>query len=159
MLSTGSHSRDTGLWLLQTPLIPVNFCWAGNLGSTDSATARCASPAPVCGANPPTAQRVFPVAPVQNRYSATFRRYDDELAYCEAHDIGFIPSYPLSQRHHASPSQISLAWLLQRSPVMLPIPGTSQCAHLEENIAAADIVLSDEDYAEMNHLADLHQKR
>jgi len=120
------------------------------------------------------AQQVFPVATVQNQYSATFRQYDAVLAYCETNGIGFIPWYPLSggtlvrsdspvatiaQQHHASPSQISLAWLLQRSPVMLPIPGTSQCAHLEENVAAADIVLSDEDYAEMNRPADLHQKR
>lgn len=113
------------------------------------------------------AEKAFPVAAVQNRYSATFRRYDDVLAYCESHGIGFIPWYPLSggalakpdspigsiaQRRHARPSQIALAWLLKRSPVILPIPGTSQRAHLEENVAAANFELSDEEFASLDAL-------
>lgn len=108
------------------------------------------------------ARKVFPVATVQNHYSAGFRLYDQVLDHCEAHGIGFIPWYPLSggklakmdsplaaiaQRHDASPAQVALAWLLKRSPVMLPIPGTAQRAHLEENAAAAEIVLSDEEFA------------
>jgi aryl-alcohol dehydrogenase-like predicted oxidoreductase len=120
------------------------------------------------------AQQVFPVATVQNRYSVTFRMHDDVLAYCEAHGIGFIPWYPLSgggllkpdsplatvaQRHHASMSQIALAWLLRRSPVMLPIPGTSQRAHLEENVGAADIVLSDEEFLALDELTTAARKR
>jgi aryl-alcohol dehydrogenase-like predicted oxidoreductase len=107
------------------------------------------------------AEKVFPVATVQNRYSATFRRYDDVLDHCEARGIGFIPWYPLSggaltgpesslaeiaRRHQASAAQVAIAWLLKRSPAMIPIPGTSKRAHLEENVAAADIELSDEEF-------------
>ena len=103
------------------------------------------------------ARRVFPVATVQNRYSITHRVHEHELDYCERNGIGFIPWYPLAggklsgvdsplaaiaNRHQAKPAQIALAWLLQRSPVMLPIPGTSKRAHLEENVAAARIALS-----------------
>lgn len=120
------------------------------------------------------AQQVFPVATVQNRYSVTFRLHDDVLAYCAAHGIGFIPWYPLSgggllkpdsplatvaRRHHASMSQIALAWLLRRSPVMLPIPGTSQRAHLEENVGAADIALSDEEFQALDELTTAARKR
>lgn len=114
------------------------------------------------------AEKVFKVATVQNRYSATFRRYDEVLDYCETRGIGFIPWYPLSggaltkidsplaeiaRRHQASPTQIALAWLLKRSPAMIPIPGTSQRAHLEENVAAADIALSDDEFDALGGLA------
>jgi pyridoxine 4-dehydrogenase len=107
------------------------------------------------------AAKVFPVATVQNRYSATFRQNEDVLDYCGSRGIGFIPWYPLSggalsspdsplaeiaRRHQASSAQIAIAWLLKRSPVMIPIPGTSKRAHLEENVAAADIELSDEEF-------------
>lgn len=107
------------------------------------------------------ARKAFPVATVQNHYSATFRVYEGVLDYCETNGIGFIPWSPLSggslaqsdsplseiaRRHQASPSQVALAWLLKRSDVMLPIPGTSQRAHLEENVAAAELVLSDEEF-------------
>ena len=120
------------------------------------------------------AEAFFPVTTVQNRYSVTFRMHDDVLAYCETHGIGFIPWYPLSgggllkpgsplamvaQHHHASMSQIALAWLLQRSPVMLPIPGTSHRAHLEENVGAADIVLSDEEFQALDELTTAARKR
>ena len=114
------------------------------------------------------AERVFPVATVQNHYSTTFRHYEEVLSYCERRGIGFIPWYPLSggalakpdspvasiaQQHHASTSQIAIAWLLKRSAVMLPIPGTSQRAHLEQNVAAADVVLSDAEFASLQGLA------
>jgi aryl-alcohol dehydrogenase-like predicted oxidoreductase len=87
------------------------------------------------------------------------------VEYCERHQIGFIPWYPLAagdltrggsvlsriaKSHNATPSQIALAWLLQRSPVILPIPGTSKVKHLEENIAAANIRLSAEEAAALN---------
>jgi aryl-alcohol dehydrogenase-like predicted oxidoreductase len=102
------------------------------------------------------ARKVFPVATVQNRYNLGDRASEDVLKYCEQHGIGFIPWYPLAagalksggaldrvaQSHKATPGQIALAWLLKRSPVMLPIPGTSQVAHLVENAAAAEIALS-----------------
>ncbi|HEY4224133.1 MAG TPA: aldo/keto reductase [Myxococcota bacterium] len=106
------------------------------------------------------AQRYFQVVSVQNRYSPSARGHDPVLDYCEKHSIGFIPWAPLgggalaksgsaldklAAKHKASPSQIALAWLLARSPVMLPIPGTSSVAHLEENVGAASIKLSDDE--------------
>ncbi|WP_394779316.1 aldo/keto reductase [Undibacterium sp.] len=107
------------------------------------------------------ASKYFKVATVQNRYNLVDRSSEDVLDYCTEHGIGFIPWYPLAagdltqpgslfdtiaKRHKATPGQIALAWLLKRSPVVLPIPGTSKVKHLEENMAAADIVLSDEEF-------------
>ena len=114
------------------------------------------------------ARKVFPVATVQNMYNLTARRSEDVLDYCERNGIGFIPWYPLAagdlakpgtaldriaHAHNATPGQIALAWVLKRSPVMLPIPGTSKVKHLEENVAAADIVLSDEEFATLDKAA------
>ena len=114
------------------------------------------------------ARKVFPVATVQNMYNLTARRSEDVLDYCERNGIGFIPWYPLAagdlakpgtaldriaHTHNATPGQIALAWVLKRSPVMLPIPGTSKVKHLEENVAAADIVLSDEEFATLDKAA------
>ncbi len=111
------------------------------------------------------AQKVFPVATVQNRYNLADRASEAVLEYCEAQGIGFIPWFPLAagdlarpgsvldaiaKKHNAAPSQIALAWVLKRSPVLLPIPGTSKVAHLEENVAAVDITLSDEDFATLD---------
>jgi len=108
------------------------------------------------------ARKVFPVATVQNQYNLVSRHSEDVLNYCEKHGIGFIPWYPLAagnlarpgslldgiaKKHGATPAQIALAWVLKRSPVMLPIPGTGKVRHLEENVAAAGIVLSDADFA------------
>ena len=107
------------------------------------------------------AAKVFPVATVQNRYNLIDRSSEDVLKYCEEHDIGFIPWFPLgsgelakpgsmldgiAKEHGAGPGQIALAWLLKRSRVMLPISGTSQVAHLEENVAAAAIELTDAEF-------------
>jgi pyridoxine 4-dehydrogenase len=113
------------------------------------------------------AQKFFPVATVQNRYNITDRASEVVLAYCEEHKIGFIPWRPiaggtleadgvmadLQKKYDATPGQLSLAWLLKRSPVMLPIPGTGKVAHLEENTAAAAIELGDEDFAALDGLA------
>ena len=111
------------------------------------------------------AQKFFPVATVQNLYNLGNRQSEKVLEHCVQHGIGFIPWYPLAagelarpgsvldeiaHRHKASASQIALAWLLKRSPVMLPIPGTGSVAHLEENVAAADLVLSDADFAALD---------
>jgi len=111
------------------------------------------------------ASHVFPVATVQNRYNLVDRGSEDVLEYCEQHRIGFIPWYPLAagelaksgsildrvaKAHGATPGQIALAWLLKRSPAMLPIPGTSKVKHLEENVAAVDIKLTDEEYAALD---------
>ena len=107
----------------------------------------------------------FKVATVQNRYNLIDRSSEEVLEYCEKHDIGFIPWSPLAagdlaksgsvleklaKKHDASPSQLALAWLLRRSPVMLPIPGTSKVAHLEQNVAAARIALSDEQFGALD---------
>jgi pyridoxine 4-dehydrogenase len=107
------------------------------------------------------AQKFFKVATVQNLYNLADRSSEKVLDHCAAHGIGFIPWYPLAagdlarpgsvldgiaKKNNASPSQIALAWVLKRSPVMLPIPGTGKVAHLEENVAAAGIVLSDADF-------------
>jgi aryl-alcohol dehydrogenase-like predicted oxidoreductase len=108
------------------------------------------------------ASKVFPVATVQNAYNLADRGSDDVVDYCEANGIGFIPYYPLGDGSLAeaggaldrlakakgcTAGQIALAWLLKRSPVMLPIPGTSKVAHLEENVAAAGIELTDAEFA------------
>jgi pyridoxine 4-dehydrogenase len=112
------------------------------------------------------AQRAFKVATVQNRYNFADRSSEDVLDYCEKHGIGFIPWFPLgagdlskpgsaldaiAHAHGATPGQIALAWLLQRSPVMLPIPGTSKVAHLEENVVAADIKLTSAEFTALDH--------
>ncbi len=111
------------------------------------------------------AQRYFPVATVQNQYNLIDRKSEAVLDYCEKHGIGFIPWFPLAagdlakpgsalsdiaRRLGATPSQIALAWTLKRSHVMLPIPGTSRVEHLEENVAAANLHLRDDDFAELD---------
>jgi len=111
------------------------------------------------------ARKVFPVATVQNRYNLVDRTSEKVLDYCTEHRIGFIPWFPLAagdlakpgspldqvaHAHKAEPSQIALAWVLKRSPVMLPIPGTSKVAHLEANVAAVNISLSDSDFATLD---------
>ena len=107
------------------------------------------------------ASKYFKVATVQNRYNLVDRTSEDVLDYSAKHNIGFIPWYPLAagdlakpgslldtiaRKHNAAPSQIALAWVLKRSPVMLPIPGTSKVKHLEENVAAVNITLSDDEF-------------
>ncbi len=111
------------------------------------------------------ARAVVPVATVQNRYNLADRGSEDVLEHCEREGIGFIPWFPLdagrlaepggavaeiARAHGATPGQVALAWLLRRSPVMLPIPGTSSIAHLEENVAAAALELTDEDVARLD---------
>ena len=108
------------------------------------------------------AQKHFPVTTVQNLYNVRDRTHEDVLVYCEQHGIGFIPWYPLAagrlgelggavdvvaRKIGATTSQVALAWLLRRSPVMLPIPGTGDEKHLDENTAAAQLRLDDADYA------------
>jgi pyridoxine 4-dehydrogenase len=110
------------------------------------------------------AREIVPIASVQNRYSLIDRGYEDVLDFCERESIGFIPWFPLATgdlarpggpldemaaRHRAAPGQIALAWLLQRSTVMLPIPGTSSVEHLEENVAAVEVRLSREEFEEL----------
>jgi aryl-alcohol dehydrogenase-like predicted oxidoreductase len=113
------------------------------------------------------ARRLAPVTTVQNLYNLVNRKSEDVLEYCEANAIGFIPWFPLAtgelarpgsrlsrmaEARQASPAQLALAWLLHRSPVVLPIPGTSKVAHLEDNMAAALLQLSDDEAAELQSL-------
>jgi pyridoxine 4-dehydrogenase len=114
------------------------------------------------------AQKIVPVVSVQNRYSLADRRHEQTLTWCEQHGIAFLPWYPmaagkllkpdhpfsqilaqLAARYNASPAQLSLAWLLHRSPVMLPIPGTSKLHHLEENVAAASLQIGPDEWAQL----------
>jgi aryl-alcohol dehydrogenase-like predicted oxidoreductase len=118
------------------------------------------------------AQKIVPIVSVQNRYSLADRRHEETLAWCEQRGVAFLPWYPIvagkilkadhpsagtlsgiAARHRATVAQILLAWLLHRSPVMLPIPGTSKVVHLEENIAAAELKLSAEYLAEIEAAA------
>ncbi|HEX3824423.1 MAG TPA: aldo/keto reductase [Mycobacteriales bacterium] len=109
-------------------------------------------------------REVVEVVSVQNLYNLSDRQHEDVLDYCEREGLGFIPWFPLAtgklardggplakaaERHGSGGSQLALAWLLRRSPVMLPIPGTSSVAHLEENCAAATIELTDEEFNEL----------
>ena len=112
------------------------------------------------------ASEVFRVATVQNSYNLADRDSDDVVDYCEANNIGFIPYYPLggdgelartggpldrlAKAKGVTPGQVALAWLLKRSPVMLPIPGTSKLRHLEENAAAAAVTLTDAEFASLD---------
>jgi len=108
------------------------------------------------------ARKVVPIAAVQQWYSLSERKYDAEVDYCTREGIPFVPFYPLrgaegraleelARRIGATTRQVALAWLLKRSPVMLPIPGTLSLAHLEENLAAQHIELSDEDFEALRH--------
>jgi pyridoxine 4-dehydrogenase len=114
------------------------------------------------------ARRIVPIVSVQNRYSFADREWDYVVDYCERNGIVFIPWFPLgagriagevlnqvAQAHHASPTQVALAWLLQRSAVMLPIPGTSSIEHLEQNVAAASLRLKDEQYEDLASVPEL----
>jgi aryl-alcohol dehydrogenase-like predicted oxidoreductase len=118
------------------------------------------------------AEKIVPIVTVQNRYSLGDRRHEETLMYCERRGIAFLPWYPyaggkllkpdhpaavalgcIAARHNATIPQLSLAWLLQRSPVLLPIPGTSKVAHLEENVASANLRLNPDEWAEVEAAA------
>ncbi|HXO31357.1 MAG TPA: aldo/keto reductase [Candidatus Acidoferrales bacterium] len=114
------------------------------------------------------ARKIVPIASVQNRYSFADREWDYVVDYCERNGIAFIPWFPLgagtvasklleriAKARQVKPIQVALAWLLRRSPVMLPIPGTSSIAHLEENVQAASLQLAEEECLELNGIAAL----
>jgi pyridoxine 4-dehydrogenase len=118
------------------------------------------------------ARKIVPIASVQNRYSFADCEWDYVVDYCERNGIAFIPWYPLgagkvagdvlsqiAEAQHASPTQVALAWLLRRSPMMLPIPGTSSIVHLEQNVAAASLRLGDEDYRKLSGVSALAASR
>jgi pyridoxine 4-dehydrogenase len=114
------------------------------------------------------ARAIVPIVSVQNRYSLADRAWEAVLDYCEREGLGFLPWFPLGagrlaeaggalveigRRHDATPAQVALAWLLRRSPVMLPIPGTSSIAHLEENVAAAALQLDEDEFEAVDLVA------
>jgi len=112
------------------------------------------------------ARKIAPIVSVQNRYGFADREWDYVVDYCERNGIAFIPWSPLgsgkvggmlleriAQAHQNTPMQVALAWLLKRSPIMLPIPGTSSIEHLEENVRAASLRLSDDEYRELTSVA------
>ena len=118
------------------------------------------------------ARKIVPIASVQNRYSFADREWDYVVNYCERNGIAFIPWFPLgagrvagdalndiARKRNASPKQVALAWLLKRSPSMLPIPGTSSIEHLEENVAAASLRLTDQEYEALAHVRQLAATR
>jgi pyridoxine 4-dehydrogenase len=118
------------------------------------------------------ARRIVPIVSVQNRYSFADREWDYVVDYCDSNGIAFIPWFPLgagkvagdvlnqiAQAHRASPTQVALAWLLRRSPRMLPIPGTSSIEHLEQNVAAASLRLAEEDYQRLSRVPELVASR
>jgi pyridoxine 4-dehydrogenase len=118
------------------------------------------------------ARRIVPIVSVQNRYSFADREWDYVVDYCERNGIAFIPWFPLgagrvagevlneiARARKATSKQVALAWLLRRSPIMLPIPGTSSIEHLEENVAAAAVRLSDEEYERLAEVPELVASR
>jgi len=157
-----------GLWQLHRidPKVPRDEQFGAIKTLISAGVIRHAGLSEVSVAEIEAAQRAFKVATVQNRYNFADRSSEDVLDYCEKHGIGFIPWFPLgagdlskpgsaldaiAHAHGATPGQIALAWLLQRSPVMLPIPGTSKVAHLEENVVAADIKLTPAEFTALDH--------
>lgn len=118
------------------------------------------------------ARRIVPIVSVQNRYSFSDREWDYVVDYCERNGIAFIPFFPLAagrvagqileqiaRAHQATPHQVASVWLLKRSRVILPIPGTSSVKHLEENVAAASLQLSDEEFQKLSGVAQLAATR
>jgi pyridoxine 4-dehydrogenase len=114
------------------------------------------------------ARKIVPIVSVQNRYSFADREWDYVVDHCERNGIAFIPWFPLgagkvageilnrvANAHQSTPLQVALAWLLQRSPIMLPIPGTSSVEHLEENIRSASLPLTQEEYQELRAVVEL----
>jgi pyridoxine 4-dehydrogenase len=118
------------------------------------------------------ARKIVPIVSVQNRYSFADREWDYVVDYCERNRIVFIPWFPLgtgriagetlhqiAEAHHARPTQVALAWLLWRSPIMLPIPGTSSIEHLEQNVGAAALRLSEDECQKLSGVPELAGSR
>ena len=159
--------EQIGLWQLHRIDTKVSALqqFAAVKAMLDEGIIRHAGLSEVSIADIEAAANVFPVATVQNQYNLVDRKSEAVLAYCERNGIGFIPWFPLAagaltrpgsvlddiaKKYQATTGQIALAWMLKRSPVMLPIPGTSKVKHLEQNVAALKIALSDEDFSSLD---------
>ncbi len=156
--------EQIGLWQLHRidPNVPREDQFGAVKQLLNEGIIRHAGLSNVSVADIQAAQKVFPIATVQNRYNFTDRSSEDVLEYCEKNAIAFIPWHPLAageltkpggaldtiaKHHGATQAQIALAWLLKRSPVMLVIPGTGKVVHLQQNVAAAEITLSESEFA------------
>jgi aryl-alcohol dehydrogenase-like predicted oxidoreductase len=150
------------------PLVPVEDSLGELVTMRDEGKVRLIGVSEVNVAELEQCRRVVEIVSVQNRYNLAFRGHEDVLDYCEAAGIAFIPWAPLAtgrlaqpggalesaaKRHGVAAAQLALAWVLQRSPVMLAIPGTSTVAHLEENMKAAAVQLSEEEFGELEKAA------
>jgi pyridoxine 4-dehydrogenase len=159
--------QQIGLWQLHRidPKVPRDEQFAAVKSLLDDGVIAHAGLSEVSVGDIEAASKVFRVATVQNRYNLVDRTSEAVLDYCERHRIGFIPWFPLAageltrsgsmldriaRARGVAPSQIALAWMLKRSPVMLPIPGTSKVTHLEENVASVGIALSDEEFSALD---------
>ena len=159
--------EQIGLWQLHRidPKVPRDEQFAAIKSLLDDGIIRHAGLSEVSVDEIKAARKVFPVSTVQNRYNLVDRTSEAVLDYCAEQNIGFIPWFPLAagslakpgslldriaHAHNAAPSQVALAWVLKRSPVMLPIPGTSKLKHLEENMAAVGITLSEDDFSALD---------
>ena len=163
--------KDTlDLWQLHRidPKVPVEESLGAVVKLKDAGKIRFIGLSEVSVEEIKQARKMVEIVSVQNEYNITNRKSEKVLEYCEREGIAFIPWFPvaagklaqpggkldeLARKHDATVSQLSLAWLLQRSPVMLPIPGTSSIEHLEENVKAADVTLSDAEWAELEAAA------
>jgi pyridoxine 4-dehydrogenase len=157
------------LWQLHRvdPKVPQDVQFKAIRSFLDKGLIRHAGLSEVSIAQIEEAKKYFPVVSVQNRYNLIERGHEEVLNYCEDNGIVFIPWWPLengklaqpggpadtlAKAKGATPAQIAIAWLLKRSPVMLPIPGTSRLAHLEENVAAAAITITDDEFEALDRL-------
>ena len=159
--------EQIGLWQLHRidPKVPRDEQFGAIKGLLDEGLIRHAGLSEVSVEEIEAARKVFPVATVQNRFNLIDRTSEAVLDYCEKEGIGFIPWFPLAagdlakagslldriaRSHHAVPSQVALAWVLKLSPVLLPIPGTSSVRHLEEDLGAVNIALTDEEFVALD---------
>lgn len=155
------------LWQLHRidPKVPEEDQFGAIRKFVDEGKIRCAGLSEADVGAIQRARKAFPVASVQNRYNLADQTWDDVVDYCEREKMGFIPWFPLqtgklakhggaleeiAKQHRVTQSQVALAWLLKRSPVMLPIPGTSKVSHLDENVGAAMIALTDEEFRRLS---------
>jgi len=163
--------RDTlDLWQLHRidPKVPVEESLGAIKKLQTAGKIRFVGLSEVSVAEIEQARKVIDIVSVQNEYNITNRKSEAVLDYCTKHNIAFIPWFPvasgklaqpggkldeLAKKHNATTSQLSLAWLLHRSPVILPIPGTSSIEHLEENLKAADLELSDAEWQDLEAAA------
>jgi pyridoxine 4-dehydrogenase len=145
------------------PAIPFNASVEALAGLQQEGKIRMVALSNVTREHVERARKIVPIASVQNRYSFADREWENVVDYCQQNGIGFIPWFPLgagrlkgealsrvARAHQASPLQVGLAWLLERSPVMLPIPGTSSVKHVEQNIASASLKLTKPEFNELN---------